>query len=471
MSANRILSALLVLSVVVSAQPRVSPGFLAGVNVLGSSTTPNTGQVWIVNANTMLATKVNSPALFAQEGVNALFVATSTGTAFTGYLATTAYGTSAGDLYQFTITGITFTTLTKLNSTAFSGGNLAQMLQYGSKIYVVHQNAGGTGAVISSVPIAGGPTTIEMDLSPLPGFQGVGNAMVRFGSALYVATWNVAGQEQLWKWEVGMPTASFVKALPQTLSTNSYFGPVAMQVVGLSLVLAGVQGDLVWLDSSGNVVAHYHSGSWDSNLGKYLPNPVNSVCRFDSTSDWVFGSRDGALDVLARSHGADQVCQLGSGNSAASVTAIVSLSEGSGYTNCFADGGVGSGGFYPVQVHHGTPHLNMIWEAALYGGPDGAQAYLALGSSNTRWGSLMLPYFLDPIGAPGQPVLISQDVVLPFVLTTYGSGRGKAVAQLTIPNNAALLGGVLFTQWVVRDIGANVLGIATSNAYASSIYP
>ncbi len=456
---------------------RIPPRFLSALNITVGSN--YNGQLWITDGNRAVSRRVTLPSLFNTTGINALLVttvSTTTGTIY-GYLSTIKRGTSVGDVYYFNIkpagSGYAMTYLRRLNTTAFSGGNLAQLYYYRGRIYTVHQNSSRKGAVISSVPTGGGPVKIEKDLTTVSGFQGIGNAMAGIGSDLYVATWNSAsgGQEQLWRWSITTHATAKVGVLPKTLSTGSFYGPVNLQVyAGYYLVAIGVYGDVAWIrKTNGSVYRHYHTGTWNASRKKYNINLLNSGCINYNTYDWWLGSRDAALDVLSRSHGANQVALLGASR-AASVTAIAYLRERTGYAYCYGDGGKGTGGFYPVQVYLGTPHLNMWWRLRLYGAPGHVPAILGFGASRTQWGPLRLPFDLGPLGAPGNFIRSAFDVAFGWTTSGSGAGKGKLYVMVRIPNNPTLIGGWFYTQWLIIDRTANPLGVTMSNAYMSRIY-
>lgn len=86
-------------------------------------------------------------------------------------------------------------------------------------------------------------------------------------------------------------------------------------------------------------------------------------------------------------------------------------------------------------------------------------AVIATGFSYTTFGTSPLPLDLGVLGAAGCPVYVSLDItqIAPAV-------GGAATSTLAIPNDSGLLGGVLAQQAIVLDVGANGLGLTTSNA-------
>lgn len=93
-------------------------------------------------------------------------------------------------------------------------------------------------------------------------------------------------------------------------------------------------------------------------------------------------------------------------------------------------------------------------------------AALILGTSNTTYGSLTLPYSLAGIGMPACSLLCS-DLGLGLTAPTNASGAGSLT--IPIPLNLGIAGLKLYSQWFPIDAGANLLGIVASNALAFQV--
>ncbi len=91
-------------------------------------------------------------------------------------------------------------------------------------------------------------------------------------------------------------------------------------------------------------------------------------------------------------------------------------------------------------------------------------AWLAGGSDQT-WGSVPLPFSLDPIGAPGCTLLVSGDLVTPFASIT---GSRITLTQ-NVPANPALAGAAVFDQLVIFEPLANPAGVVTTNGVKTVI--
>ncbi len=455
--------------------PWVHSLFLSALNI--KSGTHYKGQIWETVGDSLASRRVTLPSLFDTKGIEALIVTSTSSSsgAIGGYLSTIEANKNAGHVYSFTIKNHAMTSWKKLDTTPFAGGNLAQLHLFKGRIYTVHRDSAGKGAIISSVPTGGGPARLETDLAKNTGFQGIGNAMAGMGADLFVATTNPApgGREQIWRWNATTGKAVKLGVVPKTLSTRSCFNPVNMQISADGhLVLIGGFGDLAWIrPGDGRLYKHRHTGHWIDSLKRYSINPLESGCQCDrQTFDWWLGTNDGSLDVLSGAHGADQVKQLDP-SASGRVTAVAFIPGAAGDAHCFGDGGRGTGGYFPVEVYMGAPHVHMKWRIGLYGAPGGTAAILGFGASRTQWGPLPLPFDLGPFGAAGNRLRSSFDVTLGFLTQGRGAGKGRVKVPVGIPDDPNLVGSSFFTQWIVLDNGANTLGITVSNAYEAKILP
>jgi hypothetical protein len=92
------------------------------------------------------------------------------------------------------------------------------------------------------------------------------------------------------------------------------------------------------------------------------------------------------------------------------------------------------------------------------------QAALGLGLSSTRNGSLLLPFDLTGVGAPGNFLYHSWDV--PFAVGVRPIGfRGihEGTLRIAMPDHPGIIGARLFAQGFVLDAAANTLGAVFSD--------
>ncbi len=90
-------------------------------------------------------------------------------------------------------------------------------------------------------------------------------------------------------------------------------------------------------------------------------------------------------------------------------------------------------------------------------------ARLIFGTSKSSYGGLTLPYDLKAIGAPGNTLYTSMDILLPFPMNAVGTmWNARLVAP--IPNDSKLAGVTFYTQSYYADAKANAAGLVTSNA-------
>ena len=92
---------------------------------------------------------------------------------------------------------------------------------------------------------------------------------------------------------------------------------------------------------------------------------------------------------------------------------------------------------------------------------------LRLGLSNTSWLGIPLPFDLGSINwAPGCSVYASSDLGMGWAWT---GTNGSALQLLPIPDDVALVGGRIYTQFWCLDPSANNIGITFSNAVETLI--
>jgi len=134
----------------------------------------------------------------------------------------------------------------------------------------------------------------------------------------------------------------------------------------------------------------------------------------------------------------------------------------------------GTGGKFST----GEQHYMMIPEELSIGHTDtvllnglrGNYPTLAiLGASNRSYGQLNLPFDLTPLGAPGNHVYVSLDVLLPVPLQFFD--HWYAYIPLSIPPDRQLAGKQLYFQLVSADPRANALGLVWSKALDLFIAP
>ncbi len=127
---------------------------------------------------------------------------------------------------------------------------------------------------------------------------------------------------------------------------------------------------------------------------------------------------------------------------------------------CLNPAGGGSAVGIPQIAAATMPEINKQFDVTLSGGAPNAPAFLFFGASNTALGVLPLPFDLGLIGASGCMVLTSSDVATPAVPI---GAAGAATFSTVIPPSGSLVGNTLYLQWILIDIGANALGVITSN--------
>jgi hypothetical protein len=125
----------------------------------------------------------------------------------------------------------------------------------------------------------------------------------------------------------------------------------------------------------------------------------------------------------------------------------------------FGTGCAGTAGV-PALSGGGDPNIRGTFDVDLANAPAGASVAMFLGVSNQVWAGGSLPFDLGVINAPGCSLLVSTENVLPAA----ADGSGNATKAIAIPDRPDFVCARVHVQYVVLDVGANLLGITTSNA-------
>lgn len=108
----------------------------------------------------------------------------------------------------------------------------------------------------------------------------------------------------------------------------------------------------------------------------------------------------------------------------------------------------------------GSAFPNAAFNVNLSKVPPAATAALVVGLSNTQFGSIPLPWQVDPVLAPGCFLHCSIDWCLPTVTTSATLGVGGAVIVLPVPQGTSGL--TFYAQWgIVNPPGAPTLASVT----------
>lgn len=90
-------------------------------------------------------------------------------------------------------------------------------------------------------------------------------------------------------------------------------------------------------------------------------------------------------------------------------------------------------------------------------------AFAIYGASNRNFGPIPLPLDLGPLGAPGNLLHVSFDIMFPIPTRRIAATSFSARAVLPLPNLVALEGATLYGQTFFLDIPSNALGLVFSN--------
>lgn len=114
----------------------------------------------------------------------------------------------------------------------------------------------------------------------------------------------------------------------------------------------------------------------------------------------------------------------------------------------------------PTLGHVGVPRLGTTLTVTLAHAPSRALLVHYFGLSRQTWGTLPLPFYLNPFGAPDCSLLVSAEVGIAMVATASGTSS----VSYAIPNMTSLVACPFFNQFFVADAKANGAGFITSNA-------
>ncbi|MBI5851165.1 MAG: hypothetical protein HZB39_09070 [Planctomycetes bacterium] len=116
----------------------------------------------------------------------------------------------------------------------------------------------------------------------------------------------------------------------------------------------------------------------------------------------------------------------------------------------------------PVQTTSGTPELANTVAFSLANGPRNGAAVLALGLSDTLMGGLQLPLQLA-----GTACWIRNDGAIPTAVPTNANGQTSVFVP--VPDDPALVGARIYTQYWCLDPTANTWGVTVSNGVRTLI--
>jgi hypothetical protein len=99
----------------------------------------------------------------------------------------------------------------------------------------------------------------------------------------------------------------------------------------------------------------------------------------------------------------------------------------------------------------------------------GLPAILTLGTRNTSFQGITLPFDLTPVGAPG--CSLYNNWIAPVVGVTAPGPNGRATFPIPIPDDPALGYTTHYSQFLFLSPGANALGAFTSQGKANTLGP
>ncbi|HKB14646.1 MAG TPA: VCBS repeat-containing protein, partial [Planctomycetota bacterium] len=116
----------------------------------------------------------------------------------------------------------------------------------------------------------------------------------------------------------------------------------------------------------------------------------------------------------------------------------------------FGSGCAGSTGAVPRIGATRSPRIGTPLRVNLSETIPSTLALLFLGLTDQHWWGVPLPLDLSFAGLPGCSLLVSPDFPVGYTTSLF-SGKGRAVAEIPLPADGALVGASFFAQWYVVD--------------------
>lgn len=454
---------------------QILPGHsIAAVNTLAAT---NAGAMYDIDHQAGTATALTISATLIAQVPNCVLM-TSGVTGYVGTNVTVPTTVLPGNVYSILVVGGVVTE-TLLNTTPTAGQNVAELAIVGTDIYFTTQNGALGPGILQRVPITGGPVTTVVDLATL-GAVSLANAVCAIGTKVYVATFNATTTAttpcEVFEWNTLTNTGRLVLNLPPGgfIPTPPAWnaGIVNMEEDPLRpgiLALAGVYGDLIYVDPVANTVVN---SFWTGTLnGTALGSgTINSFTWDPVARDWIIGTRSGSIERWVGAQQADNQI-TGVGSATASLTGIHHIPNTAGIDYSYGAGCVGNGsttpgstGWTPTDSSYGAPTGgNSSFRLAVHSCNGGDAVILAMDFQNVAVGPYLLPYDMASFGAPGCFARSGLASTQLFVTSGAGVGGGHAIRPLPIP--VIVLGMTVYRQWFeLQATPTNALGIVVSNA-------
>ncbi|MCU0862576.1 MAG: class A beta-lactamase-related serine hydrolase [Planctomycetes bacterium] len=129
--------------------------------------------------------------------------------------------------------------------------------------------------------------------------------------------------------------------------------------------------------------------------------------------------------------------------------------------------GAGCAGSNGTPQHQttGTPEIGQTVRYNLTNAPNGTIRLCMFGFDNVSWNGAPLPLNLAVVGASGCQLRINAVILDAGITTAFGTSH----ELVAFPNDTALIGQRLFSQYLVSDPAANAFGFTISNALRTTL--
>jgi hypothetical protein len=356
------------------------------------------------------------------------------------------------------------------------GQNIAQLRLVGSDLYFVSQDAANTNGLFGKLPAGGGAPQVLVDFSQVTGYLGnFVNALAIAGGKAYVGTFDSSASTTLQPqiWIVDLANPSNVTKLADLPKGKTGAGTTNLGLVNLHfdpnqpnvLIGLGFGGDILRYDvNTMALIDHRWSGTALASPGT---NSVNSFAIDPQSDDYLIGTRDGFIDLFVHSHNGEKwVTGVGSDATPTnnSVSGVWYMPRGSGEYKAFGPGCPGAGGFTPTSFGLGVPVAgSSTFGFGMASGTGGTVAIFLLGSSNTDFSGVPLPFDLTGVGLPGCSLRVNILLALTSVLGGTGDGVGVGVIPFAVPPGTS--GVVGYTQWLTFNASLQLNAVSDGRRF------
>jgi len=312
-------------------------------------------------------------------------------------------------------------------------------------------------ALACLIPAALTAQTVPTHISPLPATSGLGNS-----NNSIPFSWSPCSYMQVHSLS-SFSSSAVALFQSMTLRMGQGFANYAGRNVDLEVFLAESPNDAA--TSAGTFASNVVTGTEINVIPRQmisLPQvPDNSwAVRLPFTNPFLF---------TGLAHISWRVNNYGNSNNNAIFTYPLDAWSSWGASQGLGSGCRSANGTSSAQHSAVVPATGQV--AQFYGysyvPAGGLPAVLAIGNSSTSFSGVPLPFDLTPFGAPGCSLYVNWLLVLTSV--TNANSSGSVQINVPLPNDPALTGSTVYSQYLFADPTGNALGLFTSNGQSTQV--